>query len=377
MKKDPELEKLIPPLQEKEYKQLENNILEQGYRDDEPILLWNNIIIDGHHRKKICDKHNIKPPTKDMTDKFTSKQEVKVWMINNQKGRRNLTDGWKWELALVKKDLLMEKGREIKKEIGKKTGRGKELSDSDKTFDKHNSQKIMAEELGWSTGKVAKADKVWKEADEKTKEKIKDDEKSIDETYREIRKEEKKKQRKEKIRKQKEAIENGDVNLPEGKYEVIVIDPPWPYGRKYDPEGSRVANPYPEMEISELKELEIPATKDSIVWLWTTHKFIWEAKKLLETWGYDYKACLVWNKKKLGMGSWLRMQCEFCLLGIKGNPSIDLTNQRDIIHEKRQEHSKKPNKFYEMVEELCIGRKLDYFAREKRQGWDVYGDEVS
>ena len=165
---------------------------------------------------------------------------------------------------------------------------------------------------------------------------------------------------------------------PKGEYENIVIDPPWPYGTKYDNETRRVASPYPEMNMEELKNMKIPAYKDSALWLWTTHKFIWNAKELLEHWGFEYKAILTWNKEKLGMGEWLRMQCEFCLLGIKGNPSWELTNERDILTVSRREHSRKPDELYKLIEKINPSkRNLDIFSREEREGWDQYGNETS
>ena len=185
--------------------------------------------------------------------------------------------------------------------------------------------------------------------------------------------------KKKKIKEQKEAIANGTIKLPKGKYEVIVIDPPWSYGRKYDANSSRVASPYPEMSIEEIKQDFIKrdyVADTCVLWLWTTHQFIWNAKELLKEWGFEYKAILVWNKEKLGMGSWLRMQCEFCLLGIKGKPTWNLNNERDIITEARREHSRKPDGFYEMIDKLCLGKKLDYFSREKRKGWDTFGFDV-
>jgi len=180
-----------------------------------------------------------------------------------------------------------------------------------------------------------------------------------------------------KIKEQEEGIAKGTIKLPEGKYEVIVIDPPWNYGREYDPEGSRIANPYPEMSFEKLKEINLPSAEDSFLWLWTTHQFIWDAKKLLEHWGYEYKAIMIWNKEKMGMGAWLRMQCEFCLMGIKGKPLWKGKDVRDIIIEPRTSHSTKPEKLYEIINNNCIGRKLDYFARKKRDGWDAYGDEIN
>ena len=114
-----------------------------------------------------------------------------------------------------------------------------------------------------------------------------------------------------------------------------------------------------------------------ILWLWTTHSQIWSAKEIMKGWGFDYKCILVWNKEAMGIGKWLRKQCEFCLLGIKGKPVWTATNVRDILSEKRTTHSTKPESFYKMVDEICVGRKLDYFARKKRKGWDAYGDEIA
>lgn len=116
---------------------------------------------------------------------------------------------------------------------------------------------------------------------------------------------------------------------------------------------------------------------DCVLFLWTTHKFIWDAKELLDHWGFDYRCMLVWNKQKLGTGNLIRMQCEFCLIGLKGKPTFkDVHNIRDLIEEPRREHSRKPEAFYQLVEELCAGRKLDYFSRQQREGWSTYGNDT-
>jgi N6-adenosine-specific RNA methylase IME4 len=192
-----------------------------------------------------------------------------------------------------------------------------------------------------------------------------------------VKKEEKAKKRASEIKAQKEAIESGKVVLPVGVFEVVVMDPPWNYGREYDPDSSRVANPYPEMSQDKLLELKPPFADDCVVFLWTTHAFIWDAKELLNKWGFSYKATLVWDKEKMGMGAWLRMQCEFCLVAIKGRPSWNNTTWRDIIREPRREHSRKPEAFYKMVEDVTIGRRLDFFCREARPGWEVFGNDTS
>jgi len=295
-----------------------------------------------------------------------------LWMIDNQQGRRNLTDGWKFELAQTKKAILLEKGKQSQ---GIRTDL---ISTIDKKLPEHNTQKVMASDLGWSTGKVAMADKVWNKADVEIKQDIKDGKKSINEVYKEITKEEKIAARNEKIAQQTLAIEQENIAQPDGNYDVIVVDPPWKVDFNYSPDHymGRTANPYPEMTIEQIKAIKLPSKPDCVLWLWTTHSQIWEAIHILQEWGFTYKAIMVWDKEEMGIGSWLRKQCEFCLLGIKGKPVWTTKNTRDIIKEQRTIHSAKPEGFFELVNRICVGKKLDYFARKKREGWEVFGDEV-
>ena len=187
----------------------------------------------------------------------------------------------------------------------------------------------------------------------------------------------KKEQRKELIQRQVEEIEKGNIQKPDGLFDVIAIDPPWNYGTSFDADGRRVANPYPEMTQDQLKAIEIPAKDNCVMFLWTTQKFIWDAKELLDTWGFTYRSMIVWDKEKIGMGDLIRMQCEFCLIGIKGSPVFkDNHSVRDIIREPRREHSRKPEEFYRIVDSLCAGRKLDFFSREERTGWFSYGNDT-
>jgi len=198
-----------------------------------------------------------------------------------------------------------------------------------------------------------------------------------------IKKEEKKEQRIELINKQIEEIEAGELPELKGLFDVISVDPPWNYEGEnknktsFDSVGRRVANPYPEMTTQEIKEIELPLMKDAIVFLWTTHKFLPDALDILKEWNLEYKGTLVWNKEKMGMGAWFRMQCEFCLVGVKGKPYWENTKYRDILNEPRREHSRKPDSFFTMVEEITMGRRLEYFSREKRQGWEVFGNDIN
>ena len=375
-----EFKKLIPALTTEEYKQLEDNCLEEGIR--EKIILWNNYIIDGHNRYNIANQWNLEFETK--SKNFNTIEDVKIWMLDNQFGKRNLSDAQRYLNRNEKRKLLKEQGEQIYKE--KSVFKGNQHTAPLSTIDnepKHNTQKIIANELGWSTGKVAMADVVFKKATPEIEEKVLKNEITINQAYKEIKKEEKKEERINIIKEQIEDIESGKVTELKGLYNVISIDPAWNYEGEnknitsYDANGRRVANPYPEMSTQEIKDIKLPLLNDSVVFLWTTHKFLPDAFDILKNWNLNYKATLVWNKEKIGMGAWFRMQCEFCLVGIKGKPYWDNTTYRDIINEPRRQHSRKPDAFFDMVDKITLGRKLEYFSREKREGWDVFGNDVN
>ena len=183
-------------------------------------------------------------------------------------------------------------------------------------------------------------------------------------------------QRKENIDEQIEEIQSNKYQPPSGLFDVIVIDPPWPYGTKYDPNGRRAANPYPEMSLDEIKAINLPASKNCILWLWTTHKFMRNSFEILDTWGFREVAIVTWVKDRMGLGSWLRSQSEFCIMAVKGSPKINLTNQTTIINGALREHSRKPDEFYKFVDGLCVGYKLDWFSRQQRDGWVSFGNDT-
>jgi N6-adenosine-specific RNA methylase IME4 len=171
-------------------------------------------------------------------------------------------------------------------------------------------------------------------------------------------------------------IEAGLLARADGLFDVIVVDPPWPYGTKYNPDGRRAANPYPEKSLEEIKEIEIAAADDCVLWLWTTHKFMRHSFEILDHWGFRDVSIVTWAKDRMGLGSWLRSQSEFCIMAVKGKPMVNLVDQTTVIYGPMREHSRKPDEFYDLVDDLCLGRKLDWFSREAREGWEQIGNEV-
>lgn len=181
-----EFKKLIPPLTSEEFNQLEQNCLAEGIR--ESILTWNGFIIDGHNRYEIATKWNLDFQTK--SKHFKDELDAKIWMVNNQFGRRNLQDFVKGELMKALEELEKQKGKEKQLQTLKKGIETPVLSIIDKT-ETHNTRNIVAEKLGWSTGKKAQFDVVVKKAPEEVKEKLRTGEVSINQVYQEIKKDEK------------------------------------------------------------------------------------------------------------------------------------------------------------------------------------------
>ena len=183
--------------------------------------------------------------------------------------------------------------------------------------------------------------------------------------------------RKLKVQRQVEAIRKEPKPLPTGPFRTVVIDPPWAYKKRSVDPSHRVALPYPEMSQEEIKALPINdlSGEHSILWLWTTNAFIRDAFDLVDSWGFTHKTILTWAKSKMGTGDWLRGKTEHCLMAIKGKPVVNLTNQTTLLHGEVREHSRKPEEFYKLVENLCPGSRLEIFSVQERKGWQSYGDE--
>lgn len=175
-----------------------------------------------------------------------------------------------------------------------------------------------------------------------------------------------------------EQIRSEPRPTPEGPFRVIVLDPPWRYSARADDPTHRARNPYPDMDLEEIKALPVAALAhtDSIIWLWTTNAFMREAFDCIDAWGFEVKTILTWMKDKMGLGDWLRGRTEHCIMAVRGKPVVTLTNQTTALEAPVGKHSAKPDKFFELVESLCPGSKLEMFARGTRGEWTKWGAEA-
>ena len=174
------------------------------------------------------------------------------------------------------------------------------------------------------------------------------------------------------------------------KYKVILADPPWKYDDNLGTDSAKMGGYdkyYKGMELKDICALPISdvADKDCILFLWVTMPKLKEAFKVIEDWGFTYKTCAFsWIKLNpkantifKGVGRWVQGNNELVLLCTKGKPKRVSKSVSQIVMAKRGRHSQKPVEVYNRIEKL-MGNvpKLELFARERRQGWDVWGNQV-
>jgi site-specific DNA-methyltransferase (adenine-specific) len=180
------------------------------------------------------------------------------------------------------------------------------------------------------------------------------------------------------------------MQLPNKKYSIIYADPPWMYRDKRNKNprlcgGAEVH--YRTMSLPVLKTLQIQSISENncMLFMWATFPNLQEALELIKAWGFKYKTlAFSWTKTNknngkpfFGIGYYTRSNCEVCLLAIKGKP-IKISNLvSSVIIAPREEHSKKPDIVRDNIVKLCgdIPR-IELFARQRAEGWDVWGDEV-
>ena len=163
------------------------------------------------------------------------------------------------------------------------------------------------------------------------------------------------------------------------RYRCLYLDPPWQYGDTRS-RGSAEGH-YPTMSESELAELPVASLlhpDGAHVWLWTTWPMIREGvpHRLLTAWRLRWMGEIVWDKETLGVGHWVRGRTEVLILAMNKNLSLLSDRVDQLVASKREAHSKKPERFVRLIEEVSVGPRLELFSRSPREGWDRWGYEA-
>ncbi len=164
-------------------------------------------------------------------------------------------------------------------------------------------------------------------------------------------------------------------------YRTIVADPPWRYSNGTVPQGG-VEHQYGTMAPEDIIALPVAglAAPDAHLYLWVTNLHLREGRpfEILDAWGFRYVTLLTWHKLgPIGLGYYFRGETEHVLFGVKGRSPIEpRLRERNHFAASKGRHSEKPDRFYELVERVSPGPYLELFARRRRYGWDVWGNEA-
>jgi N6-adenosine-specific RNA methylase IME4 len=166
--------------------------------------------------------------------------------------------------------------------------------------------------------------------------------------------------------------------LGEKVYGVIYADPPWKFVTGFT-NTSVADNYYPCMPTEQIKTLKVPAATDCVLFLWATVPMLDQAIEVMKAWGFTYKSAVIWEKDRSGTGYWTLNTVEILLIGTRGSILAPSPGEQppQVIKAPRGRHSEKPVAFAQMIERLYQNvPKIEMFARERRPGWDVWGNEV-
>lgn len=162
-------------------------------------------------------------------------------------------------------------------------------------------------------------------------------------------------------------------------YATIVADPPWHYeqGGPTTGWGPLLVPPYSSMSVESIFALPVEAlaAADAHLYLWTTNRYLRDAFKVAEAWGFKHSQTLTWckNPRGIGPGGAFSNTTEFVLYCRRG--SLPYSHRVDTTwwNWARRSHSTKPAAFLDVVEQVSPSPRVELFARAPRLGWDSWG----
>lgn len=388
----------IPPLRADELKQLEENLLRDGC--ESPLILWGDILVDGHNRYAICTKHGL--PYKTEQKEFKDTDEAIAWAEENQLGRRNLTadqfayfigrkyarlksQGARTDLTSGKNYQKSTAASKIATEHGISEKTVRNAADFARNVDsiadaigESARSAILSGEDSLTRADVAEiAESAPSAADEglvfgSAKEAL-----AWAKVFRAEKAEVRRAERVEKIA--AVCANNRELNT-DIRYPIIYADPPWAWDG-FQSESRHLDNHYPTLSVDEICRLEVGrlASESAVLFLWTTSPRLFEAQRVFQSWGFEYKSSFLWDKQKIGLGLWNRNQHEILLVCSRGSFPLPApsTLAPSVVSEARTVHSRKPERFYQIIEEYYPDLpKIELFARQARRGWACWGNQA-
>jgi len=172
-------------------------------------------------------------------------------------------------------------------------------------------------------------------------------------------------------------------------FRVIVADPPWRFDDNLPGDGRGAAKHYKTIGNADmphfLEDQAIEVAENAILFMWRVAALVPEAYRVVEGWGFVAKSEITWiktdargRKLSFGMGRYVRHCHETAIIATRGGAFAAASHSiRSCFEAPIGRHSEKPERFYELVEQLAGGGPyLELFARRRREGWTCLGDEL-
>ena len=370
---------VFPKMEDEAFESLVASIKANGQRS--PIVLHDGMLLDGRHRLRACERLGIEPRTVEFGG-----GDPLAFVIDKNVERRHLTES---QRAMVAAKLATASA-------------GARKGDS---HWKHNSANLQSNEvteaeaagkLRVSTRSVSSASKVIEEAAPDVVDAVMSGDVSVSDAARVAdAPHDEQVEALARVRDGRVATitsglhvmrneglsEDTMPELPVGEYRVVVADPPWPMEFSPSPHNrlqSAGEPPYPVMPLDEIKALSLPLADDAWVFLWTIQQYLRDAFDVLDAWGSPHRFTMAWIKthgpKPIGMPL---SNMEIVLVGRRGKPKFRDTKQFQMaFHAPRGEHSQKPAEFYDLLNRVTVGPRLDMFSRRAIEGFDAWGKEA-
>ncbi|MBN9071958.1 MAG: S-adenosylmethionine-binding protein [Rhizobiales bacterium] len=174
------------------------------------------------------------------------------------------------------------------------------------------------------------------------------------------------------------------------RFRTVLADPPWRFTNrtgKVAPEHRRLSR-YETMTTDDICALPVRelAHDPAHLYLWVPNALLPDGLRVMEAWGFEYKANIVWHKVRKdggsdgrGVGFYFRNVTELLLFGVRGkNARTEAPGRSQVnyLSSRKREHSRKPDEQYELIESCSKGPYLELFARGTRPGWSYWGNQA-
>jgi N6-adenosine-specific RNA methylase IME4 len=346
-----------------QYEGLKTDIARNGLR--EPIDLWHDMVIDGRARQEACLETKTRPRYR--TCEFADELEAWGYIASRNLHRQHMKAEARfaaWLRAAERNPALRELMDEQRDKCDRRMRSGKP--------GKGPSYAAWLGKMGGASRSTAQRVVRLRQTSVTLFNKIADGQMTAGQALKKL------------------TQMNRIVFRQAGRYDVFLADPPWDYNASgdYSPTASD-ANPalhYPTASLEEILAMDVRsiANKDAALFLWSPASYVEKALQVVRAWGFYYRTCWVWSKEScgygagIGWGGWLMVRHEILLIATRGGMSPEIAvRPPSVLTAPVTEHSRKPACFRDHIAQMFPrARKIELFARERADGWDVWGDEV-